>query len=195
MVLLGTLANTTNLTCYQCEKHNEQECDPKDLKPCAASFDRCAIQFTKNAQQGLFIKRTCGLGPCGFDDDMMTKGLGMECDRSKDSYWDSKSGFNYYAILQKFKLSKILCKRHIKATKYTIVGLVERPFKFKIKQLLIHDTFYRIDDWNFKTLDDVIGLEPLYVRVAVLGLEVSIESKNNKKKWTEYAPDTIATAD
>lgn len=35
------------------------------------------------------MKRECGLAPCGFDDEMVAKGLGMggTCDRSKDEYF------------------------------------------------------------------------------------------------------------
>lgn len=41
-----------------------------------------------SADQGFTIKRECGLGPCGFDDLMMNKGLGWNsCDRSSDEYF------------------------------------------------------------------------------------------------------------
>lgn len=35
---------------------------------------------------GLVINRKCGLAPCTFDDELMAKGLGMNCDRSKENY-------------------------------------------------------------------------------------------------------------
>jgi len=34
------------------------------------------------------IKRECGLGPCAFEDDMATRGLGLDgCDRSKNDFF------------------------------------------------------------------------------------------------------------
>ena len=35
------------------------------------------------------MKKECGLGPCGFEDDMVNKGLGLadQCDTSKDEYF------------------------------------------------------------------------------------------------------------
>lgn len=51
------------------------------------------------------MKKECGLGPCGFEDDMVNKGLGLadQCDRSKDEYFCvfccRESGCNAAVIL------------------------------------------------------------------------------------------------
>ncbi|KAJ4434521.1 hypothetical protein ANN_23083 [Periplaneta americana] len=52
-----------------------------------ASDNLSAIEF-RPAQNGFTLKRECGLGPCGFEDTNVKKGLGMDvCDRSKDEYF------------------------------------------------------------------------------------------------------------
>ncbi|XP_044734464.1 uncharacterized protein LOC123296853 [Chrysoperla carnea] len=80
--------DTTNLTCYQCERNTNVECGEESLLPCPPVSDRCVTHIAKNAQNGFTLKRECGLGPCGFDDDAMNKGLGLDgCDRSRDEYF------------------------------------------------------------------------------------------------------------
>ncbi|XP_066261074.1 uncharacterized protein [Euwallacea similis] len=79
-------AASDRLSCYQCKRYDDEECEARDLKPCGVTYDRCAIHVTKHAKEGLVVKRECGLAPCNFDDENMAKGLGMNCDRSKDSY-------------------------------------------------------------------------------------------------------------
>jgi hypothetical protein len=44
--------------------------------------------FFVSAQNGFTLKRECGLGPCGFEDTNVKRGLGMDvCDRSKATYF------------------------------------------------------------------------------------------------------------
>ncbi|GLV32837.1 hypothetical protein CBL_00456 [Carabus blaptoides fortunei] len=84
----GIEAATNNLTCYQCTKNANEECGEETLLPCPPVSDRCVTHITKDAKNGFSIKRECGLGPCGFNDDMMNRGLGLDgCDRSKDEYF------------------------------------------------------------------------------------------------------------
>ncbi|XP_066154134.1 uncharacterized protein [Euwallacea fornicatus] len=73
------------LSCYQCKRYDDEECEARDLKPCGEPYDRCAIHITKQAKE-LVVKRECGLAPCNFEDENMAKGLGMNCDKTKDSY-------------------------------------------------------------------------------------------------------------
>ncbi|ENN82626.1 hypothetical protein YQE_001000, partial [Dendroctonus ponderosae] len=86
MFAVGTSAISNNLTCYQCTRHDLQNCDIRDLKACGSPFDRCAMHVSKNAQEGLVVKRECGLAPCSFDDELMASGLGMQCNPNSDSY-------------------------------------------------------------------------------------------------------------
>ncbi|XP_076266423.1 uncharacterized protein LOC143200051 isoform X2 [Rhynchophorus ferrugineus] len=79
-------SSSSNLSCYQCVKPTEAECGLEDLKPCSSRYDRCAIHITKSKVTGLEVRRECGLAPCLFDDEMAAKGLGMNCDRSKEDY-------------------------------------------------------------------------------------------------------------
>ncbi|KAL1498060.1 hypothetical protein ABEB36_008918 [Hypothenemus hampei] len=89
-ITMGTVIIKTslagNLTCYQCERYDNDECGQKDLQPCPSPFDRCAVFINKDDKR-LFIRRECALGPCSFDDNLMTKGLGMDCDTTKNSYF------------------------------------------------------------------------------------------------------------
>ncbi|KAK4875232.1 hypothetical protein RN001_011654 [Aquatica leii] len=106
-----TFAQTSspNISCYQCIKHIDEECSKEDLKPCPAFSDRCVTHISKTADLGFTIKRECGLGPCGFDDLMTNKGLGMDtCDQSNDEYFClfccQENGCNHNsAVLQEFK--------------------------------------------------------------------------------------------
>ncbi|XP_060527738.1 uncharacterized protein LOC132702896 [Cylas formicarius] len=76
-----------NLSCYQCTRDKNVECGNEDLKPCSSISDRCAIHISKSAKDGFSVKRECGLAPCGFDDEMVNRGLGLDnCDRSKEEY-------------------------------------------------------------------------------------------------------------
>ncbi|KAF5269676.1 hypothetical protein FQA39_LY08599 [Lamprigera yunnana] len=80
-------ATSNNISCYQCLRSVNEECLVTDLKPCPAVFDRCVTHISKN-DKGFTIRRECGLGPCGFDDLMANKGLGMDnCDQSQDEYF------------------------------------------------------------------------------------------------------------
>ncbi|KAF5307675.1 hypothetical protein FQR65_LT06730 [Abscondita terminalis] len=86
-------ATPNNISCYQCIKHVDEECPIESLKPCPTYSDRCVKHISKTADKGFTIKRECGLGPCGFDDLMTNRGLGMDnCDRSSDEY------FCYFAV-------------------------------------------------------------------------------------------------
>ncbi|KAK6638182.1 hypothetical protein RUM44_008610 [Polyplax serrata] len=77
-----------NLSCYQCIKSSSEECEPERLLPCPTVADRCVTHISRNADKGFQIKRECGLGPCGFEDDMVNRGLGMDgCDRTKEDYF------------------------------------------------------------------------------------------------------------
>ncbi|XP_066995692.1 uncharacterized protein [Anabrus simplex] len=94
LLLLGylfchvTALTESNLSCYQCTRYTNEECGKEDLLPCPASKDRCVTHISKDARNGFVMKRECGLGPCGFEDAMMNRGLGLEgCDRSKDEYF------------------------------------------------------------------------------------------------------------
>ncbi|CAH1375323.1 hypothetical protein MTP99_016792 [Tenebrio molitor] len=91
LILLATSlisGESTNLTCYQCTRNTNTECDPHELLPCPSVSDRCVTHISKNDENGFSIKRECGLGPCGFDDDMVNKGLGFgNCDRSREEYF------------------------------------------------------------------------------------------------------------
>ncbi|XP_063225078.1 uncharacterized protein LOC134532530 isoform X2 [Bacillus rossius redtenbacheri] len=88
VVCLAAVARAANLTCYQCHRTTNEECGPESLLPCPASKDRCVTHISKDAQNGYTLKRECGLGPCGFEDAMMNRGLGLDgCDRSKDEYF------------------------------------------------------------------------------------------------------------
>ncbi|KAK7874263.1 hypothetical protein R5R35_006298 [Gryllus longicercus] len=78
----------SNLSCYQCVRHANEECGVEDLQLCPSNKDRCVTHISKDAQNGLVLKRECGLGPCSFEDNMMSRGLGLEgCDRSKEEYF------------------------------------------------------------------------------------------------------------
>ncbi|XP_063928017.1 uncharacterized protein LOC135141077 isoform X2 [Zophobas morio] len=78
---------SNNLSCYQCIRNTNTPCEPHELQPCPPVSDRCVTHISKNAEDGFSIKRECGLGPCGFDDDMVNKGLGFDCDRSRAEYF------------------------------------------------------------------------------------------------------------
>ncbi|PSN52234.1 hypothetical protein C0J52_14701, partial [Blattella germanica] len=82
------VAVQTNLSCYQCTKYKNEECGIESLKPCPPNKDRCVTHIEKDATNGFTLKRECGLGPCGFEDTNVKRGLGMDgCDRSKDNYF------------------------------------------------------------------------------------------------------------
>lgn len=41
-----------------------------------------------SVERGFLLKRECGLGPCSFDDNMASRGLGWDgCDRTKDAFF------------------------------------------------------------------------------------------------------------
>lgn len=103
---ISDLINAENFTCYQCKRKTNVECGEEDLLPCSPIYDRCVTHITKDSKiicliiyyndvnvisftgSGDFtIKRECGLAPCGFNDAMVDKGLGLDnCDRSKHEY-------------------------------------------------------------------------------------------------------------
>ncbi|XP_021927524.1 uncharacterized protein LOC110833576 [Zootermopsis nevadensis] len=89
VLILSTAASGPgNLTCYQCTKYKNEECGSESLLPCPPSKDRCVTHISNDAQNGFSLKRECGLGPCGFEDTNVMRGLGMDtCDRSKDEYF------------------------------------------------------------------------------------------------------------
>lgn len=99
-----------NLSCYQCIRYANEQCGNESLRACPPVSDRCVTHISKDGEylpafdprrpifsntlpifsedKGYVIKRECGLGPCGFEDDMVNKGLGLDgCDRSKDDYF------------------------------------------------------------------------------------------------------------
>lgn len=39
-----------NLSCYQCIKVVNEECDQRDLLPCASNFDRCVTHISKDGK-------------------------------------------------------------------------------------------------------------------------------------------------
>ncbi|XP_049858850.1 uncharacterized protein LOC126353795 [Schistocerca gregaria] len=81
-------ATEANLTCYQCVRQDYEECGNDTLLPCPPTKDRCVTHIAKDKEKGLVVKRECGLGPCGFDDSSMNRGLGLDgCDRSKDEFF------------------------------------------------------------------------------------------------------------
>ncbi|KAK9738801.1 hypothetical protein QE152_g9526 [Popillia japonica] len=79
---------TENLTCYQCARKSNVECGEADLLPCSPVYDRCVTHITKDKSGDFTINRECGLAPCGFNDEMVDRGLGFDkCDRSKHEYF------------------------------------------------------------------------------------------------------------
>ncbi|XP_065174211.1 uncharacterized protein [Atheta coriaria] len=80
--------NAHNLSCYQCTRQANIECEPHELKQCPPTADRCVTHIMKDRQDGFKISRECGIGPCTFRDLMVIKGLGLDnCDRSRDEYF------------------------------------------------------------------------------------------------------------
>jgi len=87
-LLIGVTKCEKNLSCYQCTKKTAEPCDEASLLPCPTNRDRCVTHIYKDATNGFTLKRECGLGPCGFEDDMVNRGLGLDkCDTSKDEYF------------------------------------------------------------------------------------------------------------
>jgi hypothetical protein len=43
-------AGVGNLTCYQCIKYKNEECDSESLQPCPPSKDRCVTHITKDGK-------------------------------------------------------------------------------------------------------------------------------------------------
>ncbi|XP_073984231.1 uncharacterized protein [Rhodnius prolixus] len=86
--LVGNVYGEGNLSCYQCTKKTSEPCPEENLLPCPSNRDRCVTHISKDANNGFVLKRECGLGPCGFEDDMVNRGLGLDhCDTSKDEYF------------------------------------------------------------------------------------------------------------
>lgn len=105
LLLAAYVAGEGNLSCYQCMKTIAEPCPEDTLLPCPESKDRCVTHISKDATKGFVMKKECGLGPCGFSDDMVNKGLGLDqCDTSKDEYFCvfccKESGCNNAAILK-----------------------------------------------------------------------------------------------
>ncbi|XP_046679944.1 uncharacterized protein LOC124367281 isoform X2 [Homalodisca vitripennis] len=89
LLCLAVVCGDHNLSCYQCTRSSNVQCGPESLLPCASNRDRCVTQITKDATSGYQLKRECGLGPCQFEDEMISRGLGIfsNCDTSKDEFF------------------------------------------------------------------------------------------------------------
>lgn len=54
-LFVGALATGKNLSCYQCIRTEDVECDESDLRPCPPSKDRCVIHTTKDGLNKTFL--------------------------------------------------------------------------------------------------------------------------------------------
>ncbi|XP_054706736.1 uncharacterized protein LOC129216547 [Uloborus diversus] len=76
-------------TCYQCEVRDLSLCTDEYLQECPdnQAYDSCLTRISKTKDDGVWIHKSCALGPCSLRDQSQTTGLGLDhCDRSQAEY-------------------------------------------------------------------------------------------------------------